>query len=313
MLRDDVVAFAERAAAAGNDVTFDLYSGMPHGFPVLPLSAADSVLERIGAFTSARMAGMESTTEPRPVAVRRIGWAGYEIVSEAGTRVLVDPYLRDSNAQAPGLPQSPVAPAELAGADVIAVTHAGYHHRGQAIEITKAGAATLVCGSALYKAAIAAGVPRDRVCPMVSGVEFTCRDVTLKSLPARHESTMTVEGEFVADQPQSFLVTTTGGSRIFCGGDTSLSVDLQMWGELYRPDVAILGIGGVWVGAVKITELPPADAARAVRMLGASTVIPVHHHPDDPAPAQLIAELTVAGVTADVAVLAIGDTWRSTG
>jgi hypothetical protein len=46
---------------------------------------------------------------------------------------------------------------------------------------------------------------------------------------------MTIDGGFVADEPQSFLLTTAAGTRVFCGGDTSLARDLRTWGELYRP------------------------------------------------------------------------------
>jgi hypothetical protein len=95
------------------------------------------------------------------------------------------------------------------------------------------------------------------------------------SAPARHESTMTMDGQFIADQPQSYLVTTAEGARIFCGGDNSLSEDLLTWGALYEPQVAVL---------------PPAEAATAARWLGVSTVIPVHYQPGDPAPTQLAAD-----------------------
>jgi acetyl esterase/lipase/L-ascorbate metabolism protein UlaG (beta-lactamase superfamily) len=311
MLRDDVTRFAERAAIAGNDVTLDLYAGMPHGFPVLRVDAAETVLAGIRDFAAAKLSGAEIDAKPRSLTVRRIGWAGYEIVSEAGTRILVDPYLAEADGTAIGLPPSPFQPADFTDADVIVVTHAGRDHRGQAIEIAQAGSATLVCGSALYKAAMVAGLPSARVCPIVSGVEFSFHDIAIKSLPARHESTMTVEGQFVADQPQSYLLTTAAGSRIFCGGDTSLSGDLQTWGELYAPSVAILGIGGLWLGRIKLTELPPADAAIAVRLLGAHTVIPMHYHPHDPAPAQLVAELAARGAAAEVAVLDIGEMWTA--
>ncbi len=311
MLRDDAMRFAERVAGTGTDVTLDLYSGMPHGFPVMTVGAADTVLARIGAFVSAQLSGGQPDVQPRPLTVRRISWAGYEVVSEMGTRVLVDPYLSGDPGPSVGLPSSPFTPADFADVDVIAVTHAGSDHRGQAIEIAQAGSATLVCGSALYKAAIAAQLPRDRVCPVVSGVEFRFRDITIKSLPARHESSMTIDGRFVADQPQSFMLTTAAGTRIFCGGDTSLTDDLRTWRELYAPDVAMLGIGGLWVGRVKVTELPPADAAVAAQKLGVATVIPVHYHPVDPAPAQLSADLAAAGSSIEVAALEIGEIWTA--
>jgi L-ascorbate metabolism protein UlaG (beta-lactamase superfamily) len=308
MFLDDATRFAEAAADQGADVELDIFQGMPHGFPLLALEAAGTLMNRVAEFTTSRLTGM-SGAAARELSVRRIGWAGYEIVTERGTRLVIDPYLRGSEGIHSGIPASPVPVADLAGADVIAVTHAGYDHRGQALQIAQAGHAVLVCGSALFAAAMKAGFPPDRLAVMVSGVEFQYRDITLKSLPARHESTMTIDGAFVADQPQSFLLTTADGARVFCGGDTSLSEDLRTWGEIYHPSIAILGIGGLWLGPVKIIELPPSEAAVAVRWLGVSTVIPVHHHPSDPAPAQLAAELAGSGI--EVAALDFGAIWTA--
>ncbi|WP_051194106.1 alpha/beta fold hydrolase [Nocardia jiangxiensis] len=311
LLRDDATRFAQRAAADGVEVSLAMWEGMPHGFPLLPTEAARAVLDRIAAFTAQQLTAAPPASGDRPLTIRRIGWAACEIVTQRGTRVLVDPYLAGSEGFHTGLPQSPIHAAELARADVIAVTHAGYDHRGQALQIAEAGQATVVCGTALFRAALEAGIPVQRLGPMVSGVEFHFRDVTIKALPARHESSMTVDGQFLADEPQSFLLTTADGQRIFCGGDTSLSEDLRTWGELYRPQIAILGVGGVWVGAVKVVELPPADAALATRWLGVTTVIPVHYPPNDPAPAQLAADLAAAGAAVEVAVLDFNDTWTA--
>ncbi len=311
LLRDDATRFSKHAAADGAEVDVEVYAGMPHGFPVMPTEAASAVLERIAAFSASHLAGGASDPTIRPLSIRRIGWAGYEICTEHGTRVLVDPYLCGSEGLHHGIPESPIKPAELFGVDVVAVTHAGFDHRGQALEIAAAGKATLICGSAMFQAALRAGVPPQRVSPMVSGVEFRFRDVTIKSLPARHESTMTMDGQFVADQPQSYLVTTAEGARIFCGGDNSLSEDLLTWGALYEPQVAVLGIGGLWVGPVHVVELPPAEAATAARWLGVSTVIPVHYQPGDPAPTQLAADLAAQDTRIEVAVLDFGDTWTA--
>ena len=107
----------------------------------------------------------------------------------------------------------------------------------------------------------------------------------------------------------SFMLTTADGSRIFCGGDTSLSRDMQTWGELYAPHVAVLGIGGVQAGPVKIVELPPADAAIAAEWLGVSHVLPVHYAPDDPAADDFRHELARRGSVIEVVALEFGDTW----
>ena len=70
----------------------EVYAGMPHGFPLMPTEAASAVLERIAAFSASHLARSPSDPTVRPLTIRRIGWAGYEICTERGTRVLIDPY-----------------------------------------------------------------------------------------------------------------------------------------------------------------------------------------------------------------------------
>ncbi|HEY4455563.1 MAG TPA: MBL fold metallo-hydrolase [Pseudonocardiaceae bacterium] len=307
VLAADARRFAERADAAGVDVTLDVFDGLPHDFPVLLPRPATTLFARIAAF----VAGGADVRPTGPLTIRRIGWAGVEIVSETGTRVVVDPYQSGAEGFHSGLPESPVAPDELFGADVVAVTHAGFDHRGQALEIVKGGAAILASGPALFGAALAAGLPTERLAPMVSGVELCVRDVTVKALPARHDSTMSVGGGSVSDQPLSFLIRTAAGRRILCAGDCSLSQDYLTWRELYRPEIAVLPIGGVWIGPVNVANLPPGDAAAAADWLGVSTVLPVHHRPGDAEPARLAADLAARGEAIEVVNLGFGETWTA--
>ena len=53
------------------------------------------------------------------------------------------------------------------------------------------------------------------------------------------------------------------GEQIFFGGDTSIHGDLKLYGELYHPHVAMLGVGGVTVHGQSMTELYPEEAAVA--------------------------------------------------
>ena len=311
LLLDDTLRFAERADAAGVEVELDLFERMIHGFPVVCAGAAETMFNRIAEFGTSWLCGGPERP-PQPLTIRRVGWAGYQITTEQGTRVLVDPYQADPEGIVSGLPESPVTPEELSDSDVVAVTHAGYDHRGQVIEIVRTGQAILVCGPALYQHALSHAVPARRCAPMVSGVEFRCRDVTIKALDARHSSSMYSDGQFFSDQPMSYLLTTAAGTRILCGGDFSLSADLKTWRELYRPQIAVLGIGGARVGPVTVTELPPDEAAIAATWLGVHTVIPVHYPPGDPAPAQLAADLMCQEQRIQVATLGFGETWTST-
>jgi L-ascorbate metabolism protein UlaG (beta-lactamase superfamily) len=68
--------------------------------------------------------------------IQRVGWACYIVTSENGTKVVIDPYLHGSGDGHSGLPESPFLVDDLADADVVAVTHAGFDHRAQAIDVS---------------------------------------------------------------------------------------------------------------------------------------------------------------------------------
>jgi L-ascorbate metabolism protein UlaG (beta-lactamase superfamily) len=124
------------------------------------------------------------------------------VTTEGGTRIVVDPSLHGSEGAHSGLPESPFTVDDLADADVVAVTHAGFDHRVQAIDIALAGSAILASGTALYGAALDSGVPAGRCAGMVPGVTFRHGDATLKAVDAgRHTSNMVWKGQFVSDEP----------------------------------------------------------------------------------------------------------------
>jgi L-ascorbate metabolism protein UlaG (beta-lactamase superfamily) len=60
------------------------------------------------------------------------------------------------------------------------------------------------------------------------------------------------------------------GICIYHAGDTALFSDMQLIGDLYRPDVALLPIGGRFT-------MGPEEAMIAARFVGAKTVIPIHY------------------------------------
>jgi L-ascorbate metabolism protein UlaG (beta-lactamase superfamily) len=59
------------------------------------------------------------------------------------------------------------------------------------------------------------------------------------------------------------------GTVVYHAGDTGIFGDMRLVGELYKPAVAILPIGG-WF------TMGPRQAAHAARMIGACRVIPEH-------------------------------------
>ncbi len=70
-------------------------------------------------------------------------------------------------------------------------------------------------------------------------------------------------------EPAGFVVRLENGGTIYHAGDTNVFGDMRLIGELYRPDLALLPIGGHFT-------MGPREAALAVELLGVDAVAPIH-------------------------------------
>ena len=71
-------------------------------------------------------------------------------------------------------------------------------------------------------------------------------------------------------EPAGFVIELENGFRIYDAGDTDVFGDMRLIGELYRPDIALLPIGGHFT-------MGPREAALAVELLGVKHVMPIHY------------------------------------
>ena len=212
--------------------------------------------------------------------IRYLGWTAFQLTTEKGTTMLLDPMLNGDPKD--GIPPGAEKPEAFQEAKLILVTHTATDHVGQAFDIVKISDAVLVCDVATkFRALEEAGIAEDRIYQMVSGVRYVFGDVKVKALPARHLSFARTAGGFINAQPLSYLLSFATGERIFFGGDTSIHGDLKLYGELYRPHVAILGVGGVDVHGQSLTELYLDEAALAAGWLGVRVAIPMHYRFDE--------------------------------
>jgi L-ascorbate metabolism protein UlaG (beta-lactamase superfamily) len=219
------------------------------------------------------------------VTLQYVGWSSFLFVTSTGKRILVDPYLE-------GSPDYGVAPsnfkrADLYPLDVVAVSHASVDHLGEAFEISKESGAMICGGLDVKRRAAHAGHKSERFATMVSGATFQGDGWKVKALEARHISLTELDGQHLTGQPMSFLFH-FGDVRVFFGGDTSISSDLELFGRLYKPDVALLGIDGTLENGRPIVDLDPIEAARAIDMLGAHVAIPMHFRSKSTAPDDFI-------------------------
>jgi L-ascorbate metabolism protein UlaG (beta-lactamase superfamily) len=184
----------------------------------------------------------------------RITWFGHAAFSIeiAGSTVLVDPFL-DGN------PASPVKASAIARADVVFVTHDHGDHLGDAFSICKRTDATFVATVELTDYAEENGVKKAAGLNIGGSVEI--KGVRLSVVQAFHTASrgaptgVIIEGE---------------GKTVYNAGDTGLFGDMRLLGEFYKPDLALIPIGGYYTMGAR-------EASEAVKLLNPKAVIPMHY------------------------------------
>ncbi|MDD3071604.1 MAG: metal-dependent hydrolase [Methanoculleus horonobensis] len=180
----------------------------------------------------------------------RLTWLGHACFLLSGSRtVIIDPFIPEGSLA--------VEP------DIVAVTHAHADHLGIAAELSK----KTVAVNEVAKYLKAKGVPAEA---MNLGGTITVDGVRFTMTPALHSSWLEDEGAgFYGGAAAGFVITMDGVS-IYHAGDTALFSDMQLIRDLYRPDVALLPVGGRFT-------MGPDEAMIAARYVGAPLVIPMHY------------------------------------
>jgi len=214
--------------------------------------------------------------------LRYFGVSAFEIASRRGTRIIVDPFISKN-------PICPVKLENITKADLIVVTHGAADHMGDAVELQKRTGATLVCGSDVRVHAVRNGVPRERIVSMLWGDKVEVKGIDFKCVECRHISFFQSGDSYLSGVPLSYVISPDPGVRIYNVGDTALFSDMKLIGQLYRPNLALMPIGGSPSVTGGFGHLQPYEAALATQWVGPEVVIPVHYAPDSN-DAQLFAE-----------------------
>ena len=183
--------------------------------------------------------------------IRWFGHSGFEIIADKKV-ILVDPFLT-------GNPKAAVKASDITRADIVCVTHDHSDHLGDAIDICKRTGATFVGVYELGTYAQAQGVTD--VVAMNVGATLEVKGIKITMIQAFHSAERGSPVGFVFD---------VGKARIYHAGDTGLFNDMRMIGQLYRPDIVCLPIGGYYTMGAQ-------EAAEAVRLLIPKIVFPMHY------------------------------------
>jgi L-ascorbate metabolism protein UlaG (beta-lactamase superfamily) len=210
-----------------------------------------------------------------PFEIQYLGWSSFRFVSGNGTNIVTDPCFEG---HAPtGIPPAVVTVKDLTDTHAVIVTHAGFDHSAQVLELMEASGGTLFCPRDVSIRAFNKGISSERVFSMVQGMRFQIRDIHVKALEVIHPSMSESEGHWLTGFALGFIVDFGSDGKIFFGGDSALGMHYRLYGEVYQPDLAVLGIGGGNIRGQFLTVLDPSEAAVATKWLNVKAVIPMHY------------------------------------
>jgi L-ascorbate metabolism protein UlaG (beta-lactamase superfamily) len=186
-----------------------------------------------------------------------ITWYGHSAfkISTEKSSVIIDPFFTPDCGHT----------AETVGdADLVLVTHDHADHVGDAVALCRRTGAELGAIVGTAEKLVAAGVPEEQI---LNGIGFNmggtlrCKDMLVTMTQAYHSSD--------SGAPAGYIVRMPDGLVVYHAGDTCIFSGMELWGQLYDIDVALLPIGGVFT-------MDAEQAALACKLLRCRTVIPMH-------------------------------------
>ena len=189
-----------------------------------------------------------------------LGHASFRLDTPGGKRIYVDPWL--------GNPKCPDSEKEPDRIDVIALTHGHDDHVGETVELAQRFGCPVVALVELRGWLAAQGLPEDMSEAPNKGGTVKKAGVQFTLTNAFHSSS-SENGDYLGEAA-GIVVRLEDDTSVYFAGDTCVFGDMSLIGKIYRPDVAVLPIGGHFT-------MDPREAAVALELLGVKRCIPCHY------------------------------------
>jgi len=210
-----------------------------------------------------------------------LGHSAFRITSVTGKVIVIDPFLTTN-------PRTPTKYKDLAAlgkVDLILVTHGHRDHAYDVPALAKLTGARVIANYELAKSFVTAGLLDPAMTPsgMNKGgsVAPLGPGIRIHMVPASHTSSLDMtelghpewKGPRLLDGGVSvgYVIEFENGFRIYHTGDTDVFGDMALIGRRFKPDLALVCIGGYFT-------MDPEGAAFAMReYIKPKQVIPMHY------------------------------------
>ncbi len=222
------------------------------------------------------LSAVQAQTAAGKTEVLWLAQAGFKITSPAGKVIVIDPWLR-SNPKAPEAYKK----LEIFGKiDTLLVTHAHFDHMADAPALAVMYDVAMRAPAGLNQTLATVNALPLKLIPRMNkgGTVETAPGIKVTAVRAEHSSEYVwrnpatdKDETLVGGEPLGFIIELENGFRIYHAGDTAVFADMKYIGERYKPDLALVPIGGNFT-------MDPADAAWAVKeLIKPKAVIPIHY------------------------------------
>ena len=211
------------------------------------------------------------------VQVQWLGQAAFKITTIAGKVIVIDPYLTAN----PKTPEAFKKLEALGKVDLILVTHGHLDHFLDAPALAKLNSAPVCAPAGLSQSMQTLGIlppaqanrmnKSGSITPFGPGVRITMTHAEHSSELVWRNPETGKDETHVGGEPCGFVIELENGFKIWHLGDTGVFGDMKLLGEMFKPDLLLIPIGGDQF------VMNPVDAAMATReLIKPKMAVPMH-------------------------------------
>jgi L-ascorbate metabolism protein UlaG (beta-lactamase superfamily) len=212
------------------------------------------------------------------VKVQWLGQAAFKITTLGGKVIVIDPWLTSN----PKTPEAYKKLEALGKVDLILVTHGHFDHFADAPALAKLNEAPVWAPAGLSQSMQTLGIlppaqagrmnKSGSIMPIGPGVKITMTRAEHSSELVWKNFATGKDETYPGGEPAGFVIEFENGFKLWHMGDTGVFGDMKLIGEMYKPDLVLMPIGGGQF------VMNPADAAFSTReLIKAKAVIPMHY------------------------------------